>query len=462
MKKIPLMNKYEGNILIIDDDPDVLDSAKMFLDEYFTKIEIIQSPKQIHEILKKQSIDVILLDMNFQKGANDGKEGIYWLNYIREISPETTIILMTAFGDINLAVEVMKLGAFDFIQKPWNNSKLLATVSAANKHRKSRTELSKSRATNQVLNEDITRNHVEIIGKSAPMERLKEVIAKIAPTDANVLILGENGSGKDLIAREIHRCSERKNENFIRIDLASLPESLFESEIFGHIQGAFTDAKTEKAGRFELASGGTIFLDELANLSLSLQSKLLTVLQNREIYRLGSSKPIPVDIRLICATNQSLDKLVDQGKFRQDLYYRLNTFEITIPPLRDRKEDIPELINYFLIKYCKKYRKTKPQISAPTIEKLKQMNWAGNARELENSVERACILSENIELEFQDFFAQDIAPTDANKDITNLDELEKRTILKVLKNNGGNLSKSAQELGIHRNALYRRLEKYGL
>ncbi len=456
------MNKYEGNILVIDDDPDVLDSAKMFLDEYFTRTEVIKTPQQIHELLKKQAIDVILLDMNFQKGANDGKEGKYWLSHIREISPETVIILMTAFGDINLAVEVMKLGAFDFIQKPWNNSKLLATVSAAHKHRKSKTELSKSRATNQALNEDIGRKHVAIIGKSAPMLRLKEVIAKIAPTDANVLILGENGSGKDLIAREIHRCSERKNENFIRIDLASLPESLFESEIFGHVSGAFTDAKTEKAGRFELASGGTIFLDELANLSLNLQSKLLTVLQNREIYRLGSSKPIPVDIRLICATNQSLINLVEEGKFRQDLYYRLNTFEITIPALRDRKEDIPELIDYFLTKYCNKYRKNKPQISSTILQKLKQMNWAGNVRELENSVERACILSENIELEFQDFFVQDVAPSDTNKNITNLDELEKRTILKVLKNNGGNLSKSAQELGIHRNALYRRLEKYGL
>ncbi|PKP33342.1 MAG: sigma-54-dependent Fis family transcriptional regulator [Bacteroidetes bacterium HGW-Bacteroidetes-17] len=456
------MNKYEGNILIIDDDPDVLDSAKMFLDEYFTRIEIIQSPRQIHEILKKQAIDVVLLDMNFQKGANDGKEGKYWLSYIQELCPETVIILMTAFGDISLAVEVMKLGAFDFIQKPWNNSKLLATVSAAHKHRKSRTELSKSRATNKALNEDIGRKHIEMIGKSAPMLRLKEVISKIAPTDANVLILGENGSGKDLIAREIHRCSQRKNENFIRVDLASLPESLFESEIFGHIPGAFTDAKTEKAGRFELASGGTIFLDELANLSLNLQSKLLTVLQNREIYRLGSSKPIPVDIRLICATNQSLLKLVEEGKFRQDLYYRLNTFEITIPPLRDRKEDIPELIHYFLNNYCKKYRKTVPHISGETINKLKQLNWAGNVRELQNAVERACILSENKNLEFQDFFVQDVEPSDLNADITNLDELEKRTILKVLKNNGGNLSKSAQELGIHRNALYRRLEKYGL
>ncbi len=456
------MNKFEGNILIIDDDQDVLDSAKMFLDEYFTMTEIIHSPQHIQEILKKEAIDVILLDMNFQKGANDGKEGKYWLKHIREIYPETVIILMTAFGDINLAVEVMKLGAFDFIQKPWNNSKLLATVSAALKLRKSKNELSKSKATNQALNEDIGRKHVAIIGKSAPMIRLKEVITKIAPTDANVLILGENGSGKDLIAREIHRCSERKNENFIRIDLASLPESLFESEIFGHVSGAFTDAKTEKAGRFELASGGTIFLDELANLSLNLQSKLLTVLQNREIYRLGSSKPIPVDIRLICATNQSLINLVEEGNFRQDLYYRLNTFEITIPALRDRKEDIPELIDYFLTNYCNKYRKNKPQISSTILQKLKQMNWAGNVRELENSVERACILSENIELEFQDFFVQDVAPSDTNNDITNLDELEKRTILKVLKTHNGNLSKSAQELGIHRNALYRRLEKYGL
>ena len=456
------MTKLKGHILIIDDDLDVLDSAKMFLDEYFTSTEIIQSPQKINELLKKANIDVILLDMNFQKGANDGKEGKYWLSHIKEVSPDTIIILMTAFGDINLAVEVMKLGAFDFIQKPWNNSKLLASVSAALKLRKSKNELSKSKATTKILAEDQERDHQIIIGNSSPMIRLKEVVSKISPTDANVLILGENGCGKDLIAHEIHRHSNRKNENFIRVDLGSLPESLFESEIFGHAKGAFTDANEEKVGRFELASGGSIFLDELANLSLSLQSKLLTVLQNRIIYRLGSSLPIPVDIRLICATNQSLEDLVEQGKFRKDLYYRLNTFEITIPPLRERKEDIPDLILFFAKKFSSKYRKHCPKIDLKTQQKLMQLEWAGNIRELQNSVERACILSDRPQLEFEDFFVQESRETESKDDIYNLDELERRTILKVLKTHNGNLSKSAQELGIHRNALYRRLEKYGL
>lgn len=456
------MSKYEGHILIIDDDPDVLDSAKMFLDEYFSSTEIIQSPQLLNDVLKEKSVDVILLDMNFRKGANDGKEGKYWLKHIREICPETVVILMTAFGDINLAVEVMKLGAFDFIQKPWNNSKLLATVSAALKLRNSKNELSKTKATNQLLSEDMNRDHIKIIGSSAPMLRLKEVVTKIAPTDANILILGENGSGKDLIAHEVHRCSKRKNENFIRVDLGALPESLFESEIFGHVKGAFTDAKEDKAGRFELASGGTIFLDELANLSLGLQAKLLTVLQNRFIYRLGSSKPIPVDIRLICASNQPINKLVKEGSFRRDLYYRLNTFEITIPSLRERKEDMAELVIYFAEKYSKKYRKSIPKISPKTLQKLMQLEWAGNIRELQNAVERACILSDKNELAFEDFFVQESFSEKQEKDIFNLDELEKRTILKVLKTHNGNLSKSAQELGIHRNALYRRLEKYGL
>lgn len=456
------MNKFEGNILIIDDDPDVLDSARMFLDEYFSSTEIIQSPELLSDVLKEKSVDVILLDMNFRKGANDGQEGKYWLKFIRETCPETVIILMTAFGDINLAVEVMKLGAFDFIQKPWNNSKLLATVSAALKLRKSKNELSKSKATNQVLNEDINRDHLKIIGSSAPMIRLKDVIAKIAPSDANVLILGENGSGKDLIAREVHRCSKRKNENFIRVDLGSLPESLFESELFGHVKGAFTDAKEDKTGRFELASGGTIFLDELANLSLALQAKLLTVLQNRVIYRVGSSNPIPVDIRLVCATNESINKLVEKGSFRKDLYYRLNTFEITIPPLRERKEDVPDLVEYFVQKFGTKYRKPGLEIATKTVKKLTQLEWAGNIRELQNAVERACILSEKKELVFEDFFVQETFNAKQEKDIFNLDELEKRTILKVLKTHNGNLTKSAQELGIHRNALYRRLEKYGL
>lgn len=456
------MTNYQGNILVIDDDQDVLESAQMFLDEYFEKVDILNSPQKLSPILSNTDYDVILLDMNFQKGAVDGKEGLYWLNYIHEVRPNIIIILMTAFGDVDLAVKVMKEGAFDFIQKPWNNSKLLASVLAALKLKKSNENVSRLKETSEKLNEDLTRDYQSFIGESESIQKLKSTISKVASSDANVLILGDNGTGKDLVAQEIHRLSKRKDEAFIRVDLGSLPESLFESELFGYVKGAFTDAQTDKAGRFELASGGTIFLDEIGNLSSNLQSKILTAIQNRVIYRLGSSKEVRVDVRLICATNRPLKQLVKGGEFREDLFYRINTFELVIPPLKERQSDIPLLIGHFLKKLSKKYNKVIPNIDDECLDKLMKYNWPGNVRELQNSIERALIMNNGDKFLMTDFFNQDNFETSKNEDITNLDKVEKRTILKVLKNNNGNITNSARELGIHRNALYRRLEKYGL
>ncbi len=456
------MASYQGNILVIDDDQDVLESAQMFLDEYFEKVEILNTPQKLSSLLSSENIDIILLDMNFQKGAVDGKEGLYWLNYIHEVRPKIVIILMTAFGDVDLAVEVMKKGAFDFIQKPWNNSKLLASVLAALKLKKSNEKVSRLKETSEKLNEDLTRDYQSFIGESESIQQLKGTISKVASSDANILILGDNGTGKDLVAQEIHRLSKRKDEAFIRVDLGSLPETLFESELFGYVKGAFTDAHTDKTGRFELASGGTIFLDEIGNLSSNLQSKILTAIQNRVIYRLGSSEEIAVDVRLICATNRPLKQLVINGEFREDLFYRINTFELIIPPLKERQSDIPLLIGHFLKKLSKKYNKTVPKIDDECLDKLMNYNWPGNVRELQNSIERALIMNSGSKILMTDFFNQDNFEFSKNEDITNLDELEKRTILKVLKNNNGNITNSARELGIHRNALYRRLEKYGL
>ncbi len=456
------MASYQGNILVIDDDQDVLESAQMFLDEYFDKVEILNTPQKLSSLLSSENIDVILLDMNFQKGAVDGKEGLYWLNYIHEVRPHIVIILMTAFGDVSLAVEVMKKGAFDFIQKPWNNSKLLASVLAAMKFKKSNEKLNKLKETSDKLGEDLKRDYQSFIGESDVIKKLKVTISKVALSEANVLLLGDNGTGKDLVAQEIHRLSKRKEEAFIRVDLGSLPESLFESELFGHVKGAFTDAQCDKAGRFELASGGTIFLDEIGNLSKNLQAKILTAIQNGVIYRLGSSKEVLVDVRLICATNRPLKQLVSDGEFREDLFYRINTFELIIPPLKERQSDIPLLIGHFLKKLSTKYNKSVPAIDDVCLNQLMSYHWPGNVRELQNSIERALIMNTGDKFLMTDFFNQNNFETSDNEDITNLDEVEKRTILKVLKNNNGNITNSARELGIHRNALYRRLEKYGL
>jgi two-component system, NtrC family, response regulator HydG len=454
--------KNKASILIIDDNPNILESAELFLNEYFEIVDILNEPESLKSIISKQVYDIILLDMNFSKGYVDGKEGLYWLSYIKKTDPTVVVILMTAYGDIDLAVDSMKKGAFDFIQKPWENAKLLSTVNAAFEYRNRNKEIFRLKQEQKILYSDINKPHEELIGNSPIMQRLKELIAKIAITDTNVLLLGENGTGKDLVAREIHKKSNKNRNPFIRVDLGSIPESLFESEMFGHKKGAFTDAKEDKIGRFELANKGTIFLDEIGNLSFSLQSKLLSVLQNRYINKIGEGKEIPIDVRLVSATNKSLKDMIQSNEFREDLLYRINTFEINIPALRERIDDIPVLFDYFLNKFSQKYGKEIPIIQESDYKKLKGYNWPGNVRELQNFAERALIMSSGNNLDFKNLFFHKKASFNDVHDTNNLVELEKQTIVKVLNKNEGNIAQSARELGIHRNSLYRRIERYGL
>jgi len=455
--------KINCSLLIIDDDIDVLTSAELFLEENFKTVLTASDPKNIIPIIKKQDIDIVLLDMNFRKGQMDGHEGIFWMDNIKKQNSEIIVVLMTAFGDIELAVNGIKKGAFDFVLKPWKNARLLATLIAASRYKKSTKESIKFKEQSNTLKQDIDKNFSEIIGKSPAIKQLKETLKKVAETDANVLLLGENGTGKELAAHELHRLSPRKDEAFIAVDMGAITETLFESEIFGHTQGAFTDAKTDKPGRFEIASGGTLFLDEIGNLSYSLQAKILTVIQNRKIARVGSTKQKPVDVRLICATNMPLKQMIDKGTFRQDLFYRINTFEINIPPLRERKEDIPVLAEYFLKNFNQKYNKPELKFHPKTIIHLKKYQWPGNIRELKNIIERVVVLSDGRQLVIdQSLFSSYETNTENIKNNLNLEENEKHIILKALKKHQGNITKAAKELGIQRNALYRRLEKYGL
>lgn len=458
------MAKKLGNILIIDDDPDVLLAAQLFLKQHAAMIRTEKNPNVIPSILGSEAFDVVLLDMNFAQDVSSGKEGFYWLEKILEIDPEAVVILITAYGDVEMAVRAIKAGATDFVLKPWQNEKLLATLSAAMTIRESRREVLSLRSRQRQLSSDIDRPFKGFVGESPGMKRVFSAIQKVAMTDANVLILGENGTGKELVARELHRQSQRANEVFISVDLGSLHAGLFESELFGHVKGAFTDAREDRAGRFEIASGGTLFLDEVGNLPYTLQGKILTVLQNREVIRLGSNKSIPFDVRLVSASNMPLREMVTQTKFRQDLLYRINTVEIQLPPLRQRLEDIPLLIDHFLAIYSGKYNKPHKQVSPATLKRLEKYDWPGNVRELQHAVERAVIMSEGDALQSQDFFltASERMLEVAGPDGLKLEEVEKAAIRKAISKHGGNISEAARELGVTRAALYRRLEKYGL
>ncbi len=457
------MQKTDGKILIVDDDVDIIQTAQLFLKQLFTHVSVEQNPQNIPKLLSEKDFDVILLDMNFRKGRNDGKEGIYWMNTILKINPKAIVIFITAYGGIDLAVKAIKQGATDFVVKPWKNQKLLGTILSAMKLRKSNLEVEKFKNTSRKFSDDLNQNYENFVGESLAIKKVFTLIEKVAKTDADVLILGENGTGKELVAREIHRQSMRKNEVFISVDLGAIHENLFESELFGHTKGSFTDAKEDKPGRFELASGGTIFLDEIGNLSLRLQAKLLSVLQLRKITRIGSNNEIPLNIRLICATNMLLNEMVQENMFREDLLYRINTVEIRVPALRERGKDIPILLNYFLQIYSKKYKKPGIKILQSTIVKLMKYKWPGNIRELQHAVERAVILSDGKTTNFT-YFATELLSKSANikDDGLNLEEMEKRYILKAISKNNGNISKAAIDLGIARAALYRRLEKYGL
>ena len=424
-----------------------------------------QKVLKIPFLLNNDTFDVILLDMNFSQDTTSGKEGFYWLEQILEKDPQAVVILITAFGDVEMAVKALKAGATDFVLKPWQNEKLLATLSSASRLKKSYKEVTQLKQTSKTLQADSSKAFKDIIGESDAIKKVFKLIDKVAATDANVLILGENGTGKELIARAIHTKSLRKDMPFIGVDMGAITESLFESELFGHKKGSFTDAKEDRAGRFEVASGGTLFLDEIGNLSQPLQSKLLTAVQNRKVTRIGSNQEIPVDIRLISATNMPVYEMVQENTFRQDLLYRINTVEIQLPPLRERMEDMELLANHFVKMYAGKYRKTISGVASTTVAKLQKYPWPGNIRELQHAIERAIIMSDNAQLMPEDFFFLAQKP-DTNvslePDSYNLEDLEKNMIQKVVNKHEGNISKAAKELGLTRASLYRRLEKHGL
>lgn len=462
-KTLQLEVMDSARILIVDDDRDVLESARMFLKLEFQKVTLEQNPSKLSAHMTADDYDVILLDMNFKAGVNDGEEGLYWLQQIVKMDPNAVVILITAYGEIDVAVKAMKLGATDFVLKPWKNQKLLATINAALQLRQSRKEVERLKSTQENLKKEIDQPYSDFIGNSPAIRRVQEIIERVATTDADVLILGENGTGKELVARALHKRSSRNKNVFISVDLGSITETLFESELFGHVKGAFTDARQDKAGRFELAEKGTIFLDEIANLPMSLQSKLLTVLQNRKVLRVGSAKEITLDFRLICATNVDLHQMVAEKKFRQDLLYRINTVEIRIPPLRERSEDIPLLADHFLEQYGKKYKRPGMRLEKSVLQRMLKYPWPGNIRELQHAIERAVILSEDKVIKAPELLisASAIRVKEESAPKT-LDEMEKHFIEQSLLENDGNVSQTAVALGMTRTALYRRMKKHGI
>lgn len=446
----------KANILVVDDDADVLTALRLLLKPIVNEVVTEKNPNNINSLIDRSNFDIVILDMNFSGLVNTGNEGIFWLNKIRKQKPEIAVILMTAYADIDLAIKGLKEGAADFLMKPWKNDKIIDTITSILSNKKSNIPKEKK----------LSSSSVEIIGSSEVMDDVFVKLKKVAPTDANVLILGENGTGKDLIARALHDNSNRKHKPFIKVDVGALTSSLFESELFGYKKGAFTDAREDRQGRFEAANGGTLFLDEIGNITLGQQVRLLTVLQNRQVTPLGSNTAIPIDIRLICATNVEPKVLADEKKFRKDLIYRINTVDIIVPPLRDRGKDITELSHYFVSLYAEKYNKSAFSFDTGFISKLKQHDFPGNVRELQYVLERAVIMTDGNVLKPEDLVFSSIErPTTTNRleaNSLNLDEVEKNTIITVLEKYKGNVSKSAKELGITRAALYRRLEKYEL
>ncbi|MGM0503356.1 MAG: sigma-54-dependent transcriptional regulator [Bacteroidota bacterium] len=453
----------KGKILIVDDNEELLIALRLFLSEHFSVIDTIKNPNLIPDYLRKNTYDLVLLDMNFSAGVNTGNEGIYWMKQIKETDPNVSVVLITAYGDVELAVNAMKEGAADFIQKSWDEKKILSSILSAYNLQQSKVRIQNLEQKQKHLSERIDQKYSNIIGKSPVIKKVLQMVDKVAPTDANMLITGENGTGKEVIAREIHRKSNRSDEVFVNVDLGAISENLFESELFGYVKGAFTDAKEDRTGRFEIASGGTLFLDEIGNLPVELQSKLLTVIQNKEIYRVGSNKPIPVDIRLICATNMDLDKMVQENQFRQDLLYRINTIQIELPPLRERTDDIPLLTDFFLKRYSEKYQKALLKFSEQALKKMKTHSWPGNIRELQHTVEKAVILCDNKEIKEEHCWPDGEKKAKVfTPNTLNLDENEKNIIERAIAKQKGNLSAAAKELGINRSTLYKKIEKYGL
>lgn len=457
-----------GNILVVDDDQDILIAARLLLKRHFATVSTTNRPDQIKTILGNRDIDAVLLDMNFSLGENTGTEGLYWLNTILALKPDMVIIVITAHGGIELAVEAMKKGATDFVTKPWENEKLVSTLRTAVRLAKFQEETKTLKSRTRELQHNLE-NPNPMIGESGAMKQVMDVILQAAPTDANIMILGENGTGKELIAREIHRQSLRKGNGIITVDLGSISESLFESELFGHKKGAFTDAREDRIGLMQAAQGGTLFLDEIGNLPLALQTKLLTTLERRQVTQVGSNKAVAINIRLISATNVDLEELSKDTIFRQDLRYRLNTVEIHVPPLRERQSDIPLLLDHYVHFYAKKYHQSVREISQEALKVLIEYHWPGNIRELRHAVERAIILAKGDQFEVGDFPIQPAATLNqadpavsGSEEKMTLEQLEKNALANAIKRHQGNISHAAKELGITRASLYRRMEKHGL
>jgi two-component system response regulator HydG len=457
------MGKTSGNILLVDDDEFVLLSIKLLLEPHFHSVKTVNNPERIPSLFEREQFDVVVLDMNFRQGDTTGNQGRFWLKKIVSISSDTQVILVTAFADISVAVESIKEGALDFIVKPWQNEKLLSTVKTANLVSQEKRKVKQLRTQQKSLISTLNQQYDPMIGKSAVISSIRKTIEKVAPTEAEVLILGQNGTGKEVIAREIHRYSKRADGIFMTVDVGSLSETLFESELFGHRKGAFTDAKEDRIGRFEAAAGGTLFLDEIGNLIPPLQAKLLTVLQHKNVVRLGSNEPIALDVRIICATNRDLRQMVKEGTFREDLLYRINTVEITVAPLYDRPEDIPLIAKHFMGKLSHKYQKPYLKLSESAISYLQKHPWPGNIRELQHALERAVILCEEEELSPQDFGSLHKQVSDGFVfDHLNLEKLEAWAIRKAIAKHKGNISHAAAELGLSRGALYRSMGMYGI
>ncbi len=450
-----------GSILIVDDNESALKALSMLLDFEFKKVVTISRPDQIASKFRREDFDVVLLDMNFSAGVNSGNEGLYWLSEIKKISSNTEVILITAYGDVELAVKALKKGASDFVLKPWENEKLLATINAALKLRYSNLKIAELQNRESSLKKALHKESKIFIGSSPQILKVMQMVKKVAKTDANVLITGENGTGKELIAREIHNNSDRENELLVTVDMGALSDTLFESELFGHKKGSFTDAREDRIGKFQLANKGTLFLDEIGNIPLTLQAKLLNVLQNRVVVPVGSNKPISIDIRLISATNSHIEQEVAEQRFRRDLLYRLNTIKIEIPPLRERGEDIELLASFFLNIYKKKYKKTGLRLSSQAIKKLMKYPWPGNVRELEHTIEKAVILSEEEVLKPDDFSLRNVG-TKINEDFHTITDMEKIMIEDAIDKYNGNLSQVSEKLGITRQTLYNKIKRYGL
>lgn len=450
----------EAKILIIDDDVDVLSAAKLLLKRHAKIVDIEKNPQKLPFLVTNSSYDLILLDMNFTRDVNSGREGFHWLDRILDINPNIKVIMITAYGDIEMAIRAIKSGATDFVLKPWENDKLIATIADVLNEKKGDKLAAGTEEKSDSKKEKSSSD--AIIGQSAGMQHVLKTSERVAATDANVLILGENGTGKTQLAKHLHQHSQRADKPFVVVDLGALSDSLFESELFGHVKGAFTDAKDDRAGRFEEAKGGTIFLDEIGNLTLSLQAKLLTVLQERKVTRVGSNKSIPLDVRLICATNMNIESMVADKSFRQDLFYRINTIELDLPPLRERPEDIAPLAEFYLKQFRKKYNRPVTDISSALIKKMQQYNWPGNIRELQHAIERAVILSQEKTLQPDDLFLKTSGEQPTTATGFDLEDMEKNMIVQAMKRFNGNITDAARELGLSRAALYRRMEKYGL